>query len=648
MSFPGVNNIEEDKSIKKFYRSSDQKVVGGVAAGVAAYFGIDAGVVRLLWVVAIPFFGLGLLLYFVLWAITPLAKTLTEKMEMTGQPITLENIETNVKRALQPETSEENAFTKLLLLPFRAIAAVFGALTPLLKFTVVIARIFAGLILTLTGGGVLIALLVALFMFLGFSEFPFGQMDEDFLPMHFFLGEVPSTAYIFLFLAIAVPLVAIAWAGVSLLARQNKFTAATWQTMLGLFLVGVLGASFVGVKYGSNFRREGSFEQTKEYVLPNQPLLLSLNEDNEEYRNMGFSMEGQEASNAKVLLEMQAQGRNRSDAEKNAQMLVYNIVQKDSALIFDEHFTLANKAKFRAQRLNTKLYLPYNKPFAMTADFYNKFGSRSLSYDYGINSDNQTAFQKLRWAMKPDSGLVCLNRAIVPDENTENNEEDSEDLGSVSANIDQNVEEGLGAAFEESFNNDTRGEYVKQFDVKDFTQIKISGAYVVKIQRGDVFKVTADGREDDVEKLEIKVENNRLRVENPAKINLLGSNRRIGLTITLPMLKALDLAGATVSRVEGFNNAGDLDVDIAGVSKAVLNLNAQRLDLSVSGASKVVLRGKANTLNADLAGACSLDATALQTDNADVSAAGVSRATLGKVANLKTQIAGVGRIESEK
>ena len=650
VSFPGANNLEEDKSIKKFYRDSESKVVGGVASGVAAYFGIDPGVVRLLWVVSIAFFGIGLLLYLVLWSITPLAKTLTEKMEMTGQPITLENIETNVRRALQPEISEENTFTKLLLLPFRAIAAVFQGLTPLLKFVVVIARVFAGLILMLMGGSVVIGLLVALFAFLGFSDLPFGGIDEDFMPLNFFLNEVPSLSYVFLFLAVAIPFAAVAWAGVSLLARQNKFTATTWQTMLGLFLVGILGVTFLGIKYGANFRRDGNVEQTKEYSLPNQPLLLGINQNqpNDSYRHMSFLLEGHDANNATVVLEMAAQGRSRTDAEKNARMVVYNVTQKDSALVFDEHFTLADKARFRAQRLNAKLYLPYNKPFAMTADFYNQFGSRGLNYSYDLDDENEALFKKLRWAMKPDSGLVCLNRSMVAQENNEDGDDENQELGSVSANIDQNVEEGLGTAFEESFNQETRGEYVKQFEVKDFTQINISGAYVVKIQQGAVFKVTADGRESDVEKLTVKTENGVLRVQNQANTNLMGNSRRIGLTITLPTLKAINLAGAMVARVEGFSNIAKLDVDIAGSSKVFFNINVQELDLSVSGNSKLFLQGKAVTFNADLAGACSLDATALKVENADVSASGMSQAELGKIPNLKTQIAGVGRIESQK
>lgn len=37
---------------KKLYRSKDDKKISGVCGGIAEYFGIDATIVRLLWVLA--------------------------------------------------------------------------------------------------------------------------------------------------------------------------------------------------------------------------------------------------------------------------------------------------------------------------------------------------------------------------------------------------------------------------------------------------------------------------------------------------------------------------------------------------------------------------------------------------------------------
>ena len=77
---------------KRFYRDPDHSVLGGVCAGVAAYFKLDILLVRILFACALPLGGLGFWAYLVLWIAAPLAKTVVEKLEMHGEPVTAENI----------------------------------------------------------------------------------------------------------------------------------------------------------------------------------------------------------------------------------------------------------------------------------------------------------------------------------------------------------------------------------------------------------------------------------------------------------------------------------------------------------------------------------------------------------------------------
>ena len=52
-------------------RSTNNRVIGGVCAGVADFFGLDAKMVRIAWLVAVLFGGVGVLLYFILFFILP-------------------------------------------------------------------------------------------------------------------------------------------------------------------------------------------------------------------------------------------------------------------------------------------------------------------------------------------------------------------------------------------------------------------------------------------------------------------------------------------------------------------------------------------------------------------------------------------------
>ncbi|MGH9677781.1 MAG: PspC domain-containing protein [Candidatus Acidiferrum sp.] len=54
-------------------RSSTDKKIGGVCAGLADYLDLDPTIVRVVWFLAVFCAGTGLLLYIALWILLPLA-----------------------------------------------------------------------------------------------------------------------------------------------------------------------------------------------------------------------------------------------------------------------------------------------------------------------------------------------------------------------------------------------------------------------------------------------------------------------------------------------------------------------------------------------------------------------------------------------
>ncbi|HUW24072.1 MAG TPA: PspC domain-containing protein [Patescibacteria group bacterium] len=55
----------------RLYRSEDNRVMGGVAAGLAAYFDLDPNFIRLLFILSALIFGVGILVYLFLWILLP-------------------------------------------------------------------------------------------------------------------------------------------------------------------------------------------------------------------------------------------------------------------------------------------------------------------------------------------------------------------------------------------------------------------------------------------------------------------------------------------------------------------------------------------------------------------------------------------------
>lgn len=90
---------QASKGERRFFRDTEKALLGGVCAGAAAYFNIDVVLVRAIYLIAFLTFGVGGLLYFVLWIIIPSAKTSSEKLQMRGQAVNLENMKSELSTA---------------------------------------------------------------------------------------------------------------------------------------------------------------------------------------------------------------------------------------------------------------------------------------------------------------------------------------------------------------------------------------------------------------------------------------------------------------------------------------------------------------------------------------------------------------------
>ncbi|NLL58781.1 MAG: PspC domain-containing protein [Firmicutes bacterium] len=65
--------------MKSVYRSTKNRIIGGVAGGLAEYFDVDVVLVRVLWVLAVFIGGGGVIAYIIAWIIIPEEKTVSLK-----------------------------------------------------------------------------------------------------------------------------------------------------------------------------------------------------------------------------------------------------------------------------------------------------------------------------------------------------------------------------------------------------------------------------------------------------------------------------------------------------------------------------------------------------------------------------------------
>ncbi|HRR92978.1 MAG TPA: PspC domain-containing protein, partial [Bacteroidales bacterium] len=99
---------DSSSSYHRMYRDPDNRMIGGVCAGIAAYWHIEPLVIRIIFLALVFAGGLGLLIYLILWIVLPEARTTAQKIEMRGEPVDIHNIKESVKREFEQVRKKMN------------------------------------------------------------------------------------------------------------------------------------------------------------------------------------------------------------------------------------------------------------------------------------------------------------------------------------------------------------------------------------------------------------------------------------------------------------------------------------------------------------------------------------------------------------
>ena len=229
-----------EKVSHHFYRNPDDKMLGGVVSGLAAYWGWDVTMLRLVLVI-IMIFGFKLLIpaYIICWIIVPEARTAAEKLSMRGEAVTVDNIGKTVTggfekmangvndymRSDKPRTFLQKLGDALVMVVglFLKICLVIFAIicSPLLfVFGVVfVALLFAAVMVAIGGGAALI------------SMFPTFNVVLPASPLS------AIVMYIAGILVVGIPLVSLVWMIFSQIFKWQPMVSGLKWTLVILWIV---------------------------------------------------------------------------------------------------------------------------------------------------------------------------------------------------------------------------------------------------------------------------------------------------------------------------------------------------------------------------------------------------------------------------
>jgi phage shock protein PspC (stress-responsive transcriptional regulator) len=438
---------------KKLYRDREKGMIGGVAAGLGHYFGIDAVWIRItLLLLVFAGFGTGILAYIILWIVTPEAITTSEKLEMTGEPVNISNIEKKVREEFESvsgkiKNADYDKFGNQIKTGAGKIGSSFG------DFIMTVFKIFAkflGVILIISGFFVLISLLIGVFT-LGSSDF----ID---VPWQSFIEAGNFTDYpiwsfgLLMFFAVGIPFFFLILLGFKLLTPNLKSIGNIAKyTLLALWIIAIAILISIGVKQASEVAYEGKTVQKETINLkPNDTLKVKFRyneyytkdiDDRESFKfvqdsannqmiysnNVRFQVLHTDEKMPFVQIEKLARGKSFQDAKQRAEKIKYAIKIEGNQLILDNYLLTEMSNKFRDQEVEIFLYLPEGTLLKPDASIQNYDDSDDSFFNLHYSSDN--------YIYKVESSQIkCLN--CPADENEYDDVENDETETSVTINED--------------------------------------------------------------------------------------------------------------------------------------------------------------------------------------------------------------------
>ncbi|UMB55202.1 PspC domain-containing protein [Lutibacter sp. A64] len=441
--FEDMPNYKSRATSKKLFRDADDKFLGGVCSGLAHYFGMDSIWMRVIWLILIFGFGIGFLIYPLLWILIPLAETTAEKLQMKGEPVNISNIEKKIREEFEEvstrvkdgvndvtEKVKNSEFKKKVSNKTKSglqeILDTLGSI--LITFFKILGK-FIGAILILIASVILILLILGALSLGSFQILDFG--DDFIIQQPFFYdAALPTWLLIaFTFIAIAIPFVVLFMMGLKILSNNIKsFNSTTKLSLLGIWIIALLGIAFSGINYAAQTAYDGVFNQTEELPITVTDTLKvkiigdeNLSTRNELRRRYSYEtvydndikklysngiyvdIKTTDKSNAFVKIRKESSGKNRQNANLNAETIEYQFNLTNQYLLLNGYFLTDFKNMAKEQSVAITVYIPINTIIYLdssTRTFLNDVDNVQNIYD----RDMPKHYYKMT-----ENGLECLD-----------------------------------------------------------------------------------------------------------------------------------------------------------------------------------------------------------------------------------------------
>ncbi len=409
---------------KKFFRNPDERVLGGVCSGIAAYFGFDTIWMRLFFVMTTLFLGFGPALYIILWIVIPEAKTASDKLQMRGEPINVDNIGKKVEEEAEKVNekiknidsnkignSVESFFAGL----GNVLMAIFNGLSKVIGVVLLVVGLFLG-----------IWFLIGLFddsLIFSYTSTGISVIEaREFFELIFSSQDQFNIFLIALIVVVAIPIVGLILGGIKMLFKINTNTGLGISLAI-LWFIGLFTTITLGLVTASEYKSDE--KNNKIVTLPSSyntyslkvnkesmpgEIMLELDDfsvslkDAKFYSNeVELTIEESDNDSLELLIINKAHGKTTKDALKKARSIDYQYKVQDSTIVFNNYWSTLKEYRLRGQEVELVLKMPIG------TSVYLDESLQDFIYDIDNVTDTwDRDMLENKWIMLED-GLTCLN-----------------------------------------------------------------------------------------------------------------------------------------------------------------------------------------------------------------------------------------------
>ena len=165
----------------------------------------------------------------------------------------------------------------------------------------------------------------------------------------------------------------------------------------------------------------------------------------------------------------------------------------------------------------------------------------------------------------------------------------------------------------------------KQVPLEDFTAVELSGNVEIDGNAGEKASLTLEGQEEVLSKIEVSVQGKVLKISRKrAFLDSCPSSCFVKVKLSFAELDSLQMSGKVSGSLQG--------------------LKGKSLKVEGSGKSDLRLAGKVQGLKLDFSGASSVDASALEANEASLEASGASTVKVWAVDSLQVKASGASEV----